>query len=68
MPDPASLRFSATDLDVGRETLELYFKALLARQLYGARAAYPLFNRVDPAFMESLSLWEQAHELALLRQ
>ncbi|MDE2834754.1 MAG: S41 family peptidase [Bacteroidota bacterium] len=68
LPDPASLRFSATDLDVGRETLELYFKALLARQLYGARAAYPLFNRVDPAFMESLSLWEQAHELALLRQ
>lgn len=65
-PDPSSLRFAAADLEDNRSTLELYFKALLARQLYGARDAYPLFNQIDPAFMESLTLWNQAGDLALL--
>lgn len=65
-PDPSSLRFAAADLEDNRSTLELYFKALLARQLYGARDAYPLFNQIDPAFLESLTLWDQAGELALL--
>ena len=67
-PDPSSLRFAATDLEANRATLELYFKALLARQLYGSRAANPLFNKLDRVFLESMMLWEQAEDLALLTQ
>ena len=67
-PDPASLRFAMSELEENRSTLEKYFKALLARQLYGAQAAYPLFNQVDPAFLESLTLWQQARALTWLDQ
>ena len=42
----------------------LYLKALLARQLYGTRAAYPLFNQIDPVFLEALKLWAPAEDLA----
>ena len=56
--------FSYADLDANRETVALYLKALLARQLYGTRAAYPLFNQIDPVFLEALKLWVPAEDLA----
>ena len=56
--------FTYDDLAANRETVELYLKALLARQLYGTRAAYPLFNRIDRVFLEAMKLWTPAEDLA----
>lgn len=65
-PRPEQLEFQATELQENRETIHLYLKALLARQLYGARAAYPLYNQIDPTFLEGITLWDRAQELALI--
>lgn len=65
-PDEASLEnltFTATDLETNRETVQLHLKALLARQLYGGRAAYPLFHRIDPVFQQALTLWDGVESL-----
>ena len=65
--DEASIEdriFTYDDLAANRETVEVYLKALLARQLYGTRAAYPLFNQIDPLFQEALKLWNPAEDLA----
>ncbi len=65
--DEASLEdrvFTYDDLAENRETVEIYLKALLARQLYGTRAAYPLFNQIDPLLQEALKLWSPAEDLA----
>ena len=56
--------FTYADLDANRDMVALYLKALLARQLYGTRAAYPLFNQIDPVFLEALKLWDPAEDLA----
>ena len=56
--------FTYDDLDANREMVEIYLKALLARQLYGTRAAYPLFNQIDPLFQEAVKLWAPAENLA----
>ena len=66
-PDEASLKdhvFTNDDLAANRSTLEAYLKAMLARQLYGSRAAYPLFNQIDTVFLEALKLWAPAEDLA----
>ncbi len=66
-PDEASLKdhvFTNDDLAANRSTLEAYLKAMLARQLYGSRAAYPLFNQIDMVFLEALKLWAPAEDLA----
>ncbi len=66
-PDEASLKdhvFTNDDLAANRSTLEAYLKAMLARQLYGSRAAYPLFNEIDMVFQEALKLWAPAEDLA----
>ena len=65
-PDEASLEnliFTTTDLETNRETVQLHLKALLARQLYGSRAAYPLFHRIDPVFQQALTLWDSVERL-----
>ncbi len=68
--DPATeeLQFTFRELNENSETIRLYFKALLGRQLYGARIATPLFHAIDETFQESLSLWPDAEELAVLNQ
>ena len=66
-PDEASFKdhvFTNADLATNRSTLESYLKAMLARQLYGSRAAYPLFNEIDSVFQEALKLWTPAEDLA----
>ena len=65
--DEASLKdhiFTYADLAENRSMLEAYLKAMLARQLYGSRAAYPLFNEIDTVFQEALKLWLLAEDLA----
>lgn len=52
-----------TDLEANREVVHTYLKALLARQLYGSRAAYPYYNRIDPTFLQALTLWDEAAAL-----
>jgi len=52
------------DVTEHRETIEIYIKALLARQLFGTNAAIPLYNQIQPVFQEALRLWEQAETLA----
>ena len=66
-PDEASFKdqvFTNDDLAANRSMLEAYLKAMLARQLYGSRAAYPLFNEIDMVFQEALKLWAPAEDLA----
>ena len=63
-PDPENMVFAHEDRAQNREVLQTYLKALLARQLYGARSSYPLFHQIDPTFLESLTLWNQSEELA----
>ncbi len=66
-PDEASFKdqvFTNDDLAANRSMLEAYLKAMLARQLYGSRAAYPLFNEIDRVFQEALKLWAPAEDLA----
>ena len=63
---PEQLEFKATELQDNRATIHSYLKALLARQLYGARTAYPLYNQIDPTFLEGITLWDKARELALI--
>lgn len=52
------------DVTEHRETIEIYIKALLARQLFGTNAAIPLYNQIQPVFQEALRLWKQAETLA----
>ncbi len=65
-PSPEELQFTYNALEENEDSLRLYFKALLGRQLYGSRVAVPLFNAIDDVFQESLLLWTEAQELALL--
>ncbi len=51
------------DLDANRDVIHTYLKALLARQLYGSRAAYPFYNRIDRTFLAALTLWDDAAAL-----
>ena len=69
-PNEASIEdriFAAADVKANRPTVQLHLKALLARQLYGSRVAYPLYNRIDPVFIEALTLWDDAVALAGVR-
>ena len=69
-PNEASLTdriFTTADVEANRPTVQLHLKALLARQLYGSRVAYPLYNRIDPVFLEALTLWDDAGALAGVR-
>lgn len=68
VPSTEELQFTYGELNENSETLRLYFKALLSRQLYGARIATPLFHAIDETFQESLLLWTEAEKLALLSQ
>lgn len=67
-PSTEELQFTFAELNENSETIRLYFKALLGRQLYGARIATPLFHAIDETFQESLLFWSDAEELALLSQ
>lgn len=67
-PSAEELQFTFMELNENSKTIRLYFKALLGRQLYGARIATPLFHAIDETFQESLSFWSEAEELALLSQ
>lgn len=60
---PGLTVFLAKDLEAHRETVELYFKALLARQLFGSEAAYPVYNQVDLTVQEATGLWAEAEQL-----
>ncbi|MCY3630867.1 MAG: S41 family peptidase [Rhodothermaceae bacterium] len=64
-PSPDGLQFTHDALMENEDILQLYFKALLGRQLYGSRVAVPLFNAIDEVFQQSLLLWPEAQELAL---
>lgn len=52
------------DVQDHRETIEIYIKAMLARQLFGTNAAIPLYNQIQPVFQQALALWEEAETLA----
>ncbi len=67
-PSIEELQFTFGELNENSETIRLYFKALLGRQLYGARIATPLFHAIDETFQESMLFWSDAEELALLSQ
>ena len=56
------------DLEANRDVVNTYLKALLARQLYGSRAAYPFYNQIDQTFIEALTLWDKAVALPAINQ
>ena len=53
-----------TSLTGNRSDLEILLKARLARQIYGARSSYPIYNRLDPTIKQAMQLWSQAVSLA----
>lgn len=56
--------FPVSEKTESYEFMQARIKGYLARQLFGSRAARPIFNEVDPVFKEALSLWDQAQNLA----
>jgi carboxyl-terminal processing protease len=56
--------FPAQEADDAREFVRTHLKGNVARQLYGARAMYPIFNSVNPTFQEAMKLWDRADQLA----
>lgn len=56
--------FPAQEADSAREFVRAHLKGNVARQLYGARAMYPIFNSVNPTFQEAMKLWDRADQLA----
>ncbi|MDX1548424.1 MAG: S41 family peptidase, partial [Rhodothermales bacterium] len=67
--DPAKvswedLVFSRAELAQHRGTVEIYLKALMARQLFGTEALWPIYHQIDPTFQEALKLWDEAGTLA----
>jgi len=68
--DQASLEdriIARSDLSANRQVVDTYLKALVARQLYGTRAAQPFFNQIDEAIKEAQTLWEEAAGLPAIR-
>lgn len=58
--------FSEAEQDRSEEEIRLRLKGYLARQLFGLRTAQPTLNKTDPIYLEALSLWGDAEELATL--
>ena len=56
--------FPSREADEAREFVQAHLKGNVARQLYGARAMYPIFNSVNPTFQEAVKLWDRADQLA----
>jgi carboxyl-terminal processing protease len=48
-----------------RAQIEARLKAFLARRLFGIEAWYPVVQTIDRTFQEALSLWPEAHDLAV---
>ena len=65
-PIPESEVISVAQLTDNQAGLETLLKARLARQMFGARASYPIYNELDPAIQEAMSLWNRAVDLASL--
>lgn len=55
---------SMAHLTDNRSDFEILLKARLARQLYGARSSYPIYNSLDPTIKQAMQLWNQAVTLA----
>lgn len=58
--------FSEAEKNRSEEEIRLRLKGYLARQLYGLRTAQPTLNETDPIYLEALSLWGNAEELATM--
>ena len=65
-PIPDSDLITVAQLTDNRAELETLLKARLARQIYGARASYPIYNRLDPTIQRATQLWNRALDLATL--
>jgi len=55
--------FTADDVETHQALLDVYLKSVLTRQLFGSQAALPLYNQIDPLFLQALSLWDEAAAL-----
>jgi len=56
--------FTVSELNDGRETLEVILKARMAQRLYKSEAWYPVYNQIDPVVQTALDLWDSASSLA----
>ena len=66
-PDEVSVEegvFPKADVDENFSFFSTYLKAFIARRLYGATAWFPIYNKVDPVFEETSTLWNRASRLA----
>ncbi|HEX7069269.1 MAG TPA: S41 family peptidase, partial [Rhodothermales bacterium] len=63
-PAPEEETITATQLTENRAELEILLKARLARQIFGARASYPIYNQLDPTITQAMKLWTRALDLA----
>ncbi len=53
------------ELEAARPDVEARIKAYLARRLFGIEAFYPVIETIDPIFIEGMTLWPQASDLAV---
>lgn len=63
-PVPDETLITASHLADNKADLTQLLKARLARQMYGARASYPIYNQLDPTIQRAMQLWNRADDLA----
>jgi carboxyl-terminal processing protease len=66
-PDSVNIEegvFAAQDVRANTAFFRTWLKSYVARQLYGAGAQYPIYNKVDAELQEALRHWERAERLA----
>ena len=56
--------FTTADVAANRLTMETILKARMAQRLYGSEAWFPVYNQIDPTFIQALTRWSSAKELA----
>lgn len=61
--DADAAHFAPAGLAENRPMLETLLKAYVGRQLYSAKAWYPIYNQIDPVLNAALRQWDQAAEL-----
>ncbi len=62
--DPEAGRFAREEAEAHRHVLATLLKARLAQRLYRSEVAYPIFNQIEPDFLEAMRQWDHAAELA----
>jgi len=59
-----TVEFTAAEFAKSKELIKIHVKAQIARSNWGEEGFFPVFNQADEIFLEALTLFEQAEQLA----